>query len=234
MTKEDVMKYLSTKGSEQTVKIYRNHGCNSELFGVKVGDMKPLQKQIKVDHKLAIELYRTKNGDAQYFAGLIADPKAFTREQFEEWGDNSTWYMVSEYALAWNLAENENCVQICKEWINSSSQLRKASAWAALSAHLGITPDSELQMDFFRQLLSKVENEIGTESGRVAYTMNGFVIALGGVEGFTENCIEAGKRIGKVEIEMGKTSCKVPFIPEYIDSMIKRGRIGKKKKTAKC
>jgi len=234
MTATEVMEYLASKGSEQTIKIFRNHGCTSELFGVKVGDMKPLQKQIKTDHTLALDLYKTQNSDAQYFAGLIADPKEFSEDQFEEWADHATWYMITEYALAWNLAESEKCVSICKKWINSSSDIRKEAAWAALGAYLGITKDENLPKDWLMELLKKAESEIRKESGRVAYTMNGFVIALGGVEGFTESCIEVGKRIGKVEIEMGKTACKVPYIPDYIDNMVKRGRIGKKKKTAKC
>lgn len=39
-------------------------------------------------------------GDVQYLAGLIADPNAFTAEEFEEWVKDSTWYMISEYAIA--------------------------------------------------------------------------------------------------------------------------------------
>lgn len=234
MTKNEVMEYLASKGSEQTIRIFRNHGCESELFGVKVGDLKPLQKQIKNDHPLAMELFETKNSDAQYLAGLIADPKAFSIADFERWADLSTWYMISEYALAWNLAENENCMLVCKDWINSSDPIRKSSGWAALAAHLGITKDENLPYEDLAHLLKKAESELSNEKGRVAYTMNGFIIALGGVTGFTDQCIEIGKRIGKIEIDMGKTSCKVPYIPDYIDNMIKRDRIGKKKKTAKC
>ncbi|TNE73839.1 MAG: DNA alkylation repair protein [Bacteroidetes bacterium] len=235
MTKTEVMDYLASKGSEQTRKIYQNHGCNAEVFGVKVGDMKPLQKAIKINHELALELFRTKNGDAQYFAGLIADPKKFDQPTFEEWADTSTWYMVTEYALAWNLAESDHCLSICKEWINDPSNKRQEAAWAALSAYIGITDQSDLSTEFFKELVDRVEREIDHVEGRVAYTMNGFVIAAGGgCSDLTEYCIEVGKRIGKVHVEMGSTSCKVPYIPDYIDNMKKRGRIGKKKKTAKC
>lgn len=36
--------------------------------------MKPIQKKIKVDYQLAKDLYATGNADAQYLAGLIAEP----------------------------------------------------------------------------------------------------------------------------------------------------------------
>ena len=35
-------------------------------------------------------------------------------------------------------------------------------------------------------------------------------------------------------IDMGKTACKVPFAPEYIDKVKKRGSIGKKRKSDRC
>jgi hypothetical protein len=35
-------------------------------------------------------------------------------------------------------------------------------------------------------------------------------------------------------VDMGGTACKVPYAPEYIQKVQKRGAIGKKRKTAKC
>ena len=60
--------------------------------------------------------------------------------------------------------------------------------------------------------------------------MNGFVIAVGSyVEALSERAIEIGKMNGKVEVEMGGTSCKVPPAPQYIEKVQKMGRVGKKK-----
>jgi hypothetical protein len=65
--------------------------------------------------------------------------------------------------------------------------------------------------------------------------MNGFVIAIGSyINSLSAAAIGAAKRIGKVSVEMGGTACKVPYAPEYIDSMKKRGSLTKKKKTARC
>jgi hypothetical protein len=46
--------------------------------------------------------------------------------------------------------------------------------------------------------------------------------------GVTEPCYGV-----KIE-ELNETSCKVPFAPEYIAKIEKRGAIGKKRKTVKC
>jgi 3-methyladenine DNA glycosylase AlkD len=48
------------------------------MFGVKVGDLKPIVKQIKGDQELAMQLYATGNSDAMYLAGLVADGRKMT------------------------------------------------------------------------------------------------------------------------------------------------------------
>ena len=235
MNVKEVMDFLESKGSEQTRKIYKNHGAPDDFYGVKVGDMKPIQKKEKNNHPLALQLFDTGNSDAQYLAGLIADPKEFTKADFEKWAKNSGWYMVSEYAVAWNLAESPLCMEICADWISSSDEKLQECAWAAMSAHLGIVPDENIDKGYHRSLIDHVEKNIHTSANRVRYCMNGYIIALGGAVGeFTERCKQAGETIGKVEVSMGATACKVPDIKSYIAKMEDKNRIGKKKKTAKC
>jgi hypothetical protein len=143
--------------------------------------------------------------------------------------------MIAEYAVAWNVAESPLCMDLCKEWIDSDDIKLQESGWASLSSHIIVTANEDLDLKYLVSLLDRVEKEIQGAANRVKYCMNGFVIALGGgVPELTEKCKEVGDRIGKVEVFMGETSCKVPVIRPYIENMENRGRIGNKKKTAKC
>jgi len=84
-------------------------------------------------------------------------------------------------------------------------------------------------------LLKKIENEIYSASNRVRFTMNGFVIAVGGyVLPLSKQAKATAKTLGKVEVDMHGTSCKVPLATEYIEKIEKAGRAGKKRKTIKC
>ena len=235
MTLAEVMHYLESKGSEQTRKTFANHGATGEMFGVKVGDMKPIQKKEQHNHSLALELFATQNSDAQYLAGLIADPKQFSESEIENWAETATWQMVSEYSVAWNLAEHPNCMEICSKWIDHSNVKLQQSAWAAMSAHLGITSNENIDSVYHLSLLERVEKTLHSAENRVKYCMNGYIIALGSaVPELTERCKKAGETIGKVEVFMGKTSCKVPDSKSYIEKIEAAGKIGNKKKTAKC
>ena len=235
MELQEVMDYLESKGSEQTRKIYLKHGAPEKFFGVKVADLKPILKKEKKNHKLAMELYATGNSDAQYLAGLIAIPSEFTKKELEKWALDAGWYMIAEYAVAWNVAERPDCVEICKEWMDSDNVMLQEAGWAAIGCYLGFAPNEDLDLEYHQSLVARVEKEVHDAPNRVRYCMNGYVIALGGaVPELTEACKSAGDRIGKVEVSMGETACKVPVIRPYIENMENRGRIGKKKKTLKC
>ncbi len=47
--------------------------------------MKPIQKKIKKDYALALELFDTGNSDAQYLAGLIADETKMSKKDLNNW-----------------------------------------------------------------------------------------------------------------------------------------------------
>lgn len=80
MTVEQIMKDLEKMGTETVKKIFINHGAKEPLFGVKVGDLKKIQKKIKKNNELSLQLYKTGNADAMYLAGLVADERQIQKK----------------------------------------------------------------------------------------------------------------------------------------------------------
>ena len=72
MTAKEVLEELKGYGNEGTKSIFVKHGAREPYYGVKVQDVKKIQKKIKQDHNLSLELYASGNSDAMYLAGLIA------------------------------------------------------------------------------------------------------------------------------------------------------------------
>jgi hypothetical protein len=65
--------------------------------------------------------------------------------------------------------------------------------------------------------------------------MNGFVMAVGSsVAPLFARAKATAKKLGKVEVDMGGTACRVPLALETIEKVESMGRVGKKRKTAKC
>src|SRR6185503_5894132 len=100
---------------------------------------------------------------------------------------------------------------------------------------VAVKPDEELDFDALQKLLDRVRKTIHQQPDRIRSAMNQFVIACGGyLRPLTAAAQKAAKEIGVVEVDMGDTSCQVPFAPEYIAKMHARGSLGKKKKTCRC
>lgn len=222
-------------GSDGVKKIFINHGAKEPLFGVKVGDLKKIQKKIKKNNSLSLELYKTGNADAMYLAGLIADEKEIQKKDLQSWVKNSSSPMISECTVAWIAAESKYGWELAREWIDSPKENIASSGWSTFTSLLSITPNEQIDPKEIQNLLNRVESEIHQSQNRVRYCMNGFVIAVGGFyPKLTEEALQVSKRIGKVTVMMGNTACKVPDSQEYILKMKKMGKQGAKKKEARC
>ncbi|MBI9070862.1 MAG: DNA alkylation repair protein [Melioribacteraceae bacterium] len=235
MTLIEVMEELEKKGNPGTKSIYIKHGAREPFFGVKVGDLKPIQKKIKKDYELAKELFDTGNSDAMYLAGLIADETKMNKGDLNKWAKNAYWYMISEYTVPWVASESKFGLELGLKWIESPKENIASTGWATLANLTAIKDDSELPMDEYTKLLKRVEKEIHNSQNRVRYTMNGFVISVGShIKELTGTAEKTAAKIGKVKVDMGGTSCKVPYASDYILKVKSMDRIGKKKKTARC
>jgi len=96
-------------------------------------------------------------------------------------------------------------------------------------------PDAELDLKEIEKLLARVEKEIDGARNRVRYCMNGFVIAVGAaVKPLLAKAKTTAKKVGRVEVDMGGTACKVPPALETIAKIEGLGRVGRKRVTMKC
>lgn len=235
MTFAEVMTELEKLGTEQTRKTWTKHGATGAFWGVKIGDMKVIQKKIKHNHELALALYDTGNSDVMYFAGLISEPKKMSKAQLQHWVETASWHMVSEYTVAWTAAESNFGRELAMEWIDSEDEQIASAGWSTYSNLLALKPDEELDGKEIKNLLQRIGKTIHTQSDRVKYTMNGFLISVGAYYiPLNEEAKKVAKAIGKVSVNMGGTACKVPEVIPYIEKIEAMGKAGKKKKTVFC
>ena len=235
MTVQDILSELAQMGNESTKKIFMRHGAKEPIYGVKVGDLKTIQKIIKKDYQLALDLYATGNSDTMYLAGLIADEKKMTKADLQQWVEQATWYMLSEYTVAWITAESRFGAELAREWIESPNEKIASGGWSTWSNVVAIKPDNELNINELSFLLDRVQRDIHSTQNRVRYTMNGFVIAVGSyVAALTDKAFSVADAIGNVSVDVGNTACKIPLASDYLDKIMAMNKIGKKKKMARC
>lgn len=235
MNVSGIMTELKKLGSEQTRRTLMRHGAPENIFGVKVGDLKPIAKKLKGQQETALELYATGNSDAMYLAGLVADGSKMTKKQLETWAKNADWHMISEYTVPWVACESPFARELALKWIKSKNETVASSGWNTYSGIVAMNDDKDLDLAEIRSLLKQVESGVNSAPNRVRYTMNGFVISVGTyVKDLLKDAKATAKKIGALSIDMGDTSCKVPLATDYIAKIEKMGRVGKKRKTMKC
>jgi hypothetical protein len=231
----EVMAQLEKLGSAQQRKTYANHGAKGDFYGVKIGDLKPIARSIMGDQELCLALYATGNFDAMYLAGLGIDAGRMSRKELERWLKEAGWEMISEYTVPWVTAESAHARELALKWIDSPQEKAASAGWNTYSSYLAITADEALNLEEIGQLLDRVAREIRSAPNRVKYCMNNFVISVGGyVKPLLGQAKSTARTIGKVEVDMGNTECKVPLALGMIEKIESMGRVGKKRATARC
>lgn len=235
MKLDDVMQELAAKANPTAKRTYLRHGAVEPLYGVRIGDLKPLQKQLKGQQQLALELYATRNSDAMYLAGLIADGSKMTRKQLDQWAAGATWHMIAGCSVPWVTAEHPAAVAIALKWIDSKKELIATAGWATLCAVAATVPDDALPIPALSELLDRVAATISAAPNRVRYAMNNFVISVGTyVAPLADAAMAVARRMGAVEVDMGDTDCQVPEAASYIIKCRRGGQVAPKRKTTRC
>ncbi len=234
-TASDILKELKNLGDAATKKMQINNGAKEPVFGVKAADLKKIVKRVKKNHALALDLFATGNSDAMYLAALIADENEISKSQLETWVNAAYWPWLCEFSVPWVAGESPFGFELAMEWIESDLETVASSGWGILAYLPAIKPDADLDLAVFEALLKRVESHVHDDKNRVSHMMNAFVIAVGHyILPLSEQAAATAKIIGKVEVDMGTTACKVPLASLAIEKVAKRGATGKKRKSARA
>ncbi len=231
MTYNEVMKQLESLGTAQTRKIYTRHGNDIDMFGVSVANLKKVLKPIKKDKELGMRLLKSRNSDAIYLSQWIVDSNQLTISDLEELIELTNYYMTLDTVVPNLLIKNKELAWECiGKWTNHMKPRYRQSAYSLYSLILGTYPNEEIDFTDVKNKLHYISKVIHDEENRVRYSMNSFVISAGVYNpDITDLAMDISEKIGRVNVYMGQTSCKVPFAPEYIEKVKKMNRIGKKR-----
>lgn len=223
MTSSEILATLKNLGKPSTAAIYQRHGAGENVFGVLTSDIARLVKKIKVDHALAMDLWKSGNAEARILALQVADPQKLSESDAEALLDNPHPHFTAYYLSAL-LARSPVAESRMRAWMKSTDESVRESGYALLAHRLkgdpGCIGDTEAG-----KILATIEKEIHGSANRARYTMNNALIAIGVFKpALKKKAIEAAKRIGKVEVDHGETDCKTPDAAAYIVKASKRRR----------
>src|SRR6266567_6504239 len=122
MTAQEILTEIKPLGRDSYRNVLFNHGIPEPCYGVKIEELKKIQKRIKMDYQLALDLYDTGIYDAMYLAGLIADDAKMTKKDLQHWLDKSKCEALCGYTVAWVTAGSPHGLELALKWIDSKDE----------------------------------------------------------------------------------------------------------------
>ncbi len=226
MTLKQVMSELKAMGSAQTRKIYGRHGVVGEQFGVSYANLGKLKKKVGTDTELARGLWASGNHDARVFACMIADATELKAGELDAMCRDLDNYVVCD-AFAGLAAKNPSAPTRLKKWCGARREWMAAAGWNLVAHAAGGQP--EMDDEFFLERLAVIEKTIHGSQNRVRHSMNQALISIGIRGSKLRKAAEtAARRIGKVEVDHGETSCTTPDAVAYIAKTLAHRKAKKK------
>lgn len=223
MTFSEVMAELEELGTAQNVKVYRRHGAGDNLFGVSFANLNKLKKRIKIDDELAEQLWETGNTDAQTLAIMIADPARFTSARAERWLKTIDYYLLGDL-FSGLIARSKIADAKMKKWMKSRKEYVRQVGYGVLSSRLKDEADG-VPDDFCRECLETIRECIHSSANRARHAMNMAMISIGIYKpSLRKQTLAVAKRVGKVEVDHGETSCQTPDAQSYIAKAVNHPR----------
>ena len=213
---DETLAQLEELGTPQNRKVYPRHGVRGPLFGVSYANLRRLAKRLAPDHRLAVELWSSGNHDARVLATMVDDPSQVTERTLRERLADVDNYVLAD-AFASLVGRTSLRDDLARDWTaDPGDEWTGTVGWALVGAQaLGV--ESSLSDDYFTERLSYIERHIAVAANRVRHSMNGALIAIGcRSPEMREAAEEASRRIGKVQVDHGQTSCKTPEAIPYL------------------
>ena len=214
MTVDEAMRELERAGTAQNRKVYARHGIGERMFGVSFAALRSLARTIKVDHELARGLWATGNHDARVLATMVADPDRFDGRTLDRWATDLDNYVVTD-AFSQLVSRSALVREKMAAWSAAEGEWVSRAGWRLLS-YLALEHD-DVADEELEERLGVIEREIHGRPNHTRDAMNGALIAIGLRNAKLEKkAVTAAKRIGKVEVDHGETSCETPDAAAYI------------------
>jgi 3-methyladenine DNA glycosylase AlkD len=221
MNAQEILSTFKKLGKPQTAAIYKRHLSGDNVCGVLTSEIAKLQKKIKVDHALALELWKTGNAEARILALQVADPERLTRADADGLLKDAPVHFVGCY-LSELVGRSPIAEKTMRAWMKSSDEFAREMGYGVFSARLKDDPGSVTDAEA-EKVLATIEKEIHRSPNWARYAMNAALISIGIFKpALRKKTIEAAKRIGKIEVDHGETNCKTPNAVSYIEKASKR------------
>lgn len=187
----------------------------------KLGEIKKLGKEIKIDHELALELWSNGGHQPRLLATLIFDKKSLTEAQLDTIAsdladlDEEQRSQLSDWILANQLTKDKRLVSLLESWQNHASPVMRRWYWY-YQARLRWTGRAH-PLEKNSRLVDEIESSIASEDPEVQWAMNfcaGWIAVF--EPSLRKQCIDLGIKHKLYKDDPVAKNCTPSYLPEFI------------------
>lgn len=188
---------------------------------IKLGELKKIAKQIKMNHQLAQALWASEHQSARLLSVLIMDKKCLTQSAIEDLAKDllqqseTQRNQISEWLLANQLTKSKKTKDLLEQWQDHASPVLRRLFWyhQARLRWVGQTPPGNTD-----ELVVLLEKDLAKEQPEVQWAMN-FCAGQIGVHQpeYRDRCIKLGERSGLYKNEKVSKGCTPSYLPKFIE-----------------
>lgn len=219
MNASEALAKLESLSDSKVRAINHRNGSGDNQFGVKLGDLRAIAKEIKSDHELGMELWKTGNLDARLLSLLIVKPKQFTAEEVEKLVEDIDSPQLADWVSTNILKVHPAKDDFRVRWMRSEHPAKARFGWSLTVGTLAKESDPSV----LTRLLDRIEGEMPAAHPWVQWTMN-YCLAEIGIqhESHRKRAFEIGEKLGIYRDYPTPKGCTSPFAPIWINEMVRR------------
>jgi 3-methyladenine DNA glycosylase AlkD len=219
MTVKEILAQLKSLGDDARRKHNAKAGAPDNQFGVKLGDIRALAKKIKTDHQLALKLWDTGNVEAQLLATLIIQPKSLSAGELDKLTRSTTCAQAAEWLNSYVVAQHPEKEALRQKWMKDKDRWAARAGWHLTASRVNKDADG---LDL-AALLDVIEKEMPNALPEVQWTMNNTLGAIGIRDPkLRKRAIAIGEKIGLYRDWPASKGCIPPYVPVWVQAMVKR------------
>ncbi len=188
-------------------------------FGVQLGKIRKLAKEIRANHELALELWATGNVDARLLAILLLVPKRLSGAELDAMVRAPGFVQVFDWLDSYVVRKHPDKEQLRQKWLQDPDPWAARAGWSLTAERVGKDPEG-LDLE---ALLDRIEAEMADAPEEAQWTMNNCLAGIGIHHAAQrQRALAIGEALGVYRDYPTPRGCTSPFAPLWITEMVSR------------
>lgn len=219
MNLKQALAQLKALGNEKMRAQNTKAGASDKQYGVRMGDIRKVAKEIKSDHALALELWATENIDARFLAILLMKPKQLSSEELDSLVRSVEFVHVAGWLSNYVVKKHPDKESLRQAWMTDEDPMAARAGWNFTAERAAKDPEG---LDL-KALLDRIESEMGSADPTIQWTMNMCLVEIGiHHPKLRKRALAIGEKLGVYSDYPTVKGCTSPFAPVWIKAMVDR------------